>query len=1066
MDRKIFLSSYDSKKSVNTSNGLNVELKGNRKLLPLDDVGEVISQYDQYKEERTNCNKIRLTCQINTLASNVLFNKVTEIVKREGSNDVVNVNYGIGSNEEFNSVVYKDKTMNFWSGGAMKYQSTDNKISELGNNRAEPISVITNDTRHNTGGTLSSTINHPTNAIRDTQLSNNDENNEHFVYHCGLDFLNNHLIRSNTFRMVCKMPDGVDKNYSAFNTIADLMRDVTGHKICEKYYFPTNANVPSGTKYIAMHLYDVDKIDTFEEAVENKLIYKYNGWVGFENASKIKSYSDFSGNTELNIERPLMYYNSGDFVDMYPSRDLFSFVPKYNKYQDRIEKNWNYCITYPSSSFTPSTDTDQFSDIIESNDGVNSLKAVFFDENTRSDNGTTQLVIYSIARHGLNVGDYVNIYKTYTINLYWVTANGDRVTEKFENEIEATDAMTILQHDYPKDADGNVISYSVESQNNVTVTRRIIDNAEVSEIVDPYIFTTYGSDIQISKYWFYLSDIDLSHENITAKTNDGNDEDVIYSIDSSSRKFYRRDGSPFNYYIINNEYVNLDDNAQRISYKKVVGDIECEYYIRIFSKLPNFKFASASTNNEYEIYKNSGETISTYQAKEYEFENHLSRLAFAKNIYGDDIAEIVFTDDIDLSYLKDNLGRPLSSLYLTVIKNNQGYKEWYGCDSKGNWTTSVIQKHFKDIEFSHCFGKITCGIDTSDESIHDNRIMSIKRINNVDSINGYNISKINGGNERDELYRSNNFELNRLEVSYDTDKHFYGDLCYYDAYNAIERPIQQILHRFNTAQRECFASKSNNYYLNFIYDEIENDDYDVGNMFLIHANYAANEGDNLCSFREGYYYEPHYEIPIRVFDKAKTIMPDFLTIRGISRKSESTYEIVTLQKHFLKMGDKAMLYDRINEKYYILKTVKNISDNVFVCISYLDSDDETPCDIVKGESETILYSLTPKDSLYASFKLFKMDNLDVPDYARVLKDGTCRIIWRDLLNNGDGIHKDEIEEYPFTNGAFYINKKIDIYVRRQDPYGEYGLCSEYDVNGNEMDISAENNYIKDDEIVC
>ena len=55
-----------------------------------------------------------------------------------------------------------------------------------------------------------------------------------------------------------------------------------------------------------------------------------------------------------------------------------------------------------------------------------------------------------------------------------------------------------------------------------------------------------------------------------------------------------------------------------------------------------------------------------------------------------------------------------------------------------------------------------------------------------------------------------------------------------------------------------------------------------------------------------------------------------------------------------------------------------------------------------------------------------MDNLNVPSYARVLRDGTCRIIWRNILNNGFNKSDDSVEEYPFTNGAFYINKRIDI----------------------------------------
>ena len=67
MDSKIFLQKFNSKKSVNTSEGLNTLLKGKRKLLPNSDVSEVVNQYDVYTSERKKCNKIRLTCQVNTI---------------------------------------------------------------------------------------------------------------------------------------------------------------------------------------------------------------------------------------------------------------------------------------------------------------------------------------------------------------------------------------------------------------------------------------------------------------------------------------------------------------------------------------------------------------------------------------------------------------------------------------------------------------------------------------------------------------------------------------------------------------------------------------------------------------------------------------------------------------------------------------------------------------------------------------------------------------------------------------------------------------------------------------
>lgn len=976
MERKVFLQGNDSKKSTDTSNGLNVELKGKRKLLPIDNVAEVISQYDQYREERENCHTVRLTCQVNPICSNVLFNHITEIVKDEGSDHVAFVNYGLGGDSIFGNTVYKPKTMDFWSSGNMKYQSVDNNVSKLSSNTQ--LSKI-KDTTHDSNGVITSDISHPTNAIRDTQLS---KKNVGFVYHCGLDFFNNHLLRSNTFKTICKCPNDNMGEYTAFNTIADLMRTVKGEKVIEKLYFPTTETSLKGNKYtklLSLHLYEYDDIMSYDNTVKEMRKAKYNGWVGFNNKPKIKSYFQFASNESMEIEKPLAYLNGGDFVDMYPSRDLYSFVPKYNEFQKRIEKNWNYCITYPSSSYTPSDSTEPFGDIIETNDGLNSLKAIYFDENTRADNGISQVVIYGISKHGLSQGDFVNIYKTY-------------------------------------------------DDNGTTVNEKIIDNAEVIDIVDDYIFVVSNSNIAISDKWVYLSDSEKYGG--TTITVDGE------RYQNSNGHYFKKESDILNpngykYYIINGQYVNFDDTAQRISYKKVYGDVECDYYIRIFSRFPNFKYASGDTSNEYNVYKDNEKLLKECQDKEHEFESHVSRLAFAKNVYGDEIGEVVFTDDIDIANIHDNLGRPISSLYLTFIKNNKGYKEWYGDD------INAINTNYKDIEFSHCFGRLTCGIEVSDEASYDDNIANIHKIGKKSHKGGYSIDFINGDRGDD---------VDEDELWYGMDKHFYGDLCYYDGYNAIERHIQYVNHRFNTAQREADSSP---YFNSYMCDEIEYDDYDSNDSYGIKTNVY----DGCNKLYEGYYYEPHYEIPIRSYGKLESVMPTFLTIRKISKNGDGTYTFVSLQQHFLSDGDKAMLYDRANDKYYNLVKVKNANDNyrAFTCKIY-------------DEKTDALSDIDTSDIL--DYKVFKLDNLDVPSYARVLKDGTCRVIWRNLLNNGFNKSDDTIEEYPFTNNAFYINRKIDIYVRRQDPQGIYGLYDSSDIKGEVTDYTREDNYAKEDEITC
>ena len=1011
MENKIFLERMRSKRSNDTSGGLNVELKGNRKLLPLNDVSNVISLMEQYSEEREECNIVRLTCQVNPVCSNVLFNRISEIVKYEGSDNVAILNYGL-EKEDYTAiegreqVIYKPDKLSFWSGGTMSYQSIDTALTAAGPesdlNTRDRLTIYNN-------GSISSGYKHPTNAIRDTQLSKNDNSGEHFVYHCGLDILNNHLIRSNTFKCICKMPttweeekDGeikpkkVDEtDYTAFNTIADLMRDAKGNKVIEKLYFPTTSGIDGGVKFVGLHTYLYDDILTFSEAVKGRLIEKHNGWFGFSNKSKIKSYMLFSSKgdpKDLKMERPIMYMNGGDFVDMYPGRELYSFVPLYNKYRDRMEKNWNYCITYPSSSTT-----DGFDDIIESSNS--SLKTIYFDENTRADSGSMQLVMYSKARHGLKPGDRVNIYKSYT-----VTTDDDKTED---------------------------------------VTDLVIANVEVDEVVDDFIFTTFTQGVQISQNWVQLKSDDL----ISGFTIGTGDDKKNYHIANDGGKYFYDDDFT-RYFIVNDKYVNIDPTAQNITYKKVVNDIECDYYVRIFSRLPNFRFVSGDTTHDFMIYnkpivegKVGDSLLETYQKPEYEFESHVSRLAFARNIYSDEIGEVVFTDDINIANIHDNLGRPLTDIYLTIVKNNAGYKEWYGYDGAYAPTASTV-------EFSHCFGKITCGFEMSDESTGDTYANNIKLITNIKGINtGYAVDTINNRDDEEVFVR---LGLTPDEINFNTDVHYYGDLCCYDNYNAVEQSIQNIMHRFNTAQRESKLADKGDHFSTFVYDEIYRDDYDTGDEYVI-KTYTQSDCNNKP---EGYYYNPHYRIRIKSFGKLNTAMPQFLSIQSLVNNGDEI-EITTQQYHFLTPGDKSMIYDMSTEKYYYLTTVRGKNDNsrVFTC---------------KVTSENGNTSSDLDYDNVSNYKLFKIDNMAIPSYAHILRDGTCRYIWRDIINNGSMGGDKTIEEYPFTNGAFYINRHVDLFVRRQDPYDQYGLYNEDDIDviGIETPIEDINNYHSEDEIKC
>jgi hypothetical protein len=274
------------------------------------------------------------------------------------------------------------------------------------------------------------------------------------------------------------------------------------------------------------------------------------------------------------------------------------------------------------------------------------------------------------------------------------------------------------------------------------------------------------------------------------------------------------------------------------------------------------------------------------------------------------------------------------------------------------------------------------------------------------------------------------------------------------------------MHRFNTAQRECVTAGANLNFSDFIYDEIKSDDFDASGDFTI----ASKSTSNCNNKKEGYYYNPHYEIPIRSFGKLQYVLPDLLDIRSITSYPyeggdlypgvENAKRIHTLQRHFLTPGDKALIYDTEESKYFYLTVIRHTgsTDNVFYCIATDEKD---------REASNLIYDVninTGGDT--ERYSLFKLDNMDIPDYATLLKDGTCRYIWRNVVNNGIDGGDRNLEEYPFTNGAFYVNKRIDLYLRRQDPVGRYGLYDEEDPLGKEIDFENADNYVKDTEITC
>ena len=938
MNERILLNKNKSKVSTNVNNSLTVQFKGSKRILPCDPMETSVNEIDVYNDERENCSKIRLTVQINPICSNVLFNNLTEVVRNEGTDYAQCLNF-----IELKDFFTKDDI-------GEKYGWDDSKLKCKNKNNFE------------TSGTSA------VNAVRDTQLSNEANG---FIYHCGIDIFNNHYLRSKTFKTVCPR----EKNDIIFNTIFDEMRRYDNLEM-EGYLDKGTMSKDKGLKN--MHLYLNDELTNYKETVSEKLI-ESNGWFGFTNVGKMKVYNDSNTsiyNNDYDWFKVINNRKPCDFIDMYPERELFFFDPKYNSFRRRIEKNWLYCITYPSSSTT------DVPFIREFDNNTTGLKAMYFDDTIKHKNGTDAIKIWSVSQHGLSKGDIINLYKS---------------------------------------------------------EEKILQNARVIEVVDEYTFYVYRNGVKISKKWLELPEM-------VGDTVDLYDEDKVkvatFNVSSDRTYVYgANNGYEGTFYLINNKKANIDSEAQDISFKRVVEENEVSYYVRIFSKLPNWKFKRREPT-EYLLEKFPN-IMKEYQETKNDFDSHIGRLAFSKNIYNDNIAQIVFTDDIDIKVLKDNLNRPLSELYLTIIKNNAGYREWYGKDKNIDTQNEIV-------EYSHCFGKVNCAFKLSRESIPNkdyNNVLMINNIDNTYSRNGLDMTYINDGDRGD-------VEDDEIQYepygNYSGDCNFYGDLCCYSTVLQDEQSIQMVDFRFNTAQRELTnAYKAMDYFGAITYDEIISDDYD-DNGFKV-KTYTIPHAVNR---REGYYYQPHYKIPIKSFDNTlTTVYPRFLSVRQLSVSTSGDYNIVTLENHLLGKNSIINIYDKVN-KVYLFASVTDIVNGKSVSFKIYD--------------DVLMENLTNIDASNKNNFKFFIKSEEIPSYATLMDDGSCRYVYRELHQNGFDDSAD-IETYPFTNGSLYINKTLNFFLRRQNYDGTTDLRSKtypYDIVTNSISYEKENNYYHEEEIEC
>lgn len=942
---KIFLEENRSVLSNNIENYIDVDLETKNRLLPDESLVDEFSLYGQYIKERDNCCNYRVILNVNPVCSNVLFNAISEIVVNEGSDDCACLNF-----ENFPKNEYAPNAINTFSDITYRH------------------------------------------AIKNTEYSNPE--NGKFVYHCGIDIFNNHMLRKKIFVHVNKLEEKYNEDKKVvYNTIADYLRDNNGKIITENMGIKWTDGVSGGT--VERHLYDTNSLDTLKNAFYSKC-KETEGWWGFTNPGTINIPN--SDNPDVTINEMLSNNKPCEFIDFYPDRSLYSFIPKYNKTRRRLENNWDYCLTYPSEK-----DYDLINEICGGKNGE--IKVMF--KTVTNSNGIKLLQCSSFFKHSFKNGSYVNFY-------YYMPKDG--TIPEFENP-------------------NHLIRPHISD---VQLTPEQEQEAQRGEDPIPE-YTDEDLDFQLYQKEVRIYSVgDLN----------GKNKDRIFSVKYEDIKTIYAFFAAFGCF-----------------YKKVTNGCECKYYARIFKKLKN----------------DNGKALI----------NDVNKTAFSKNIYGDDIAQIIFTDNVDLCGKTDENGREISEIYFTAIKRNAGNVKWYVNKEVGDET----------VEFSHCFGPLTSGIDFSGVDINEEPFdYNIHYLHNMDS--GVCIGNKQAANTFSAwgetiLNGMPKYIESGITINKDT---FYGDIVEFDSYNYETVKIADICHRFNTMQRESFDLKFRDMYQ----DIIVHDDYEAANfnrMFTVDTYYCNDilnslhnvddtsiTNDNLmyCNIKpEGYFYNPHSRIQIKQYGEAQRADAEYINYDEYELRGQNVVYIYKVINGEEVLIDKHYIYDYFDPDYgdggsrilgaapdtgdtqavhyvhgvegCVLK-IKSPVDLGFVNGDYIAAYDKVTGDVYWGVIKSfkdmyliIYFNDTCFDGMdilnHSAY--FAPNNAErrffifwsqysVPFYAKLCLESK-EFCWRPILKTSELDKNNDLASLPFSNGCIYVQKNLNFFLKRQDPYGDYGL---------------------------
>ena len=409
------------------------------------------------------------------------------------------------------------------------------------------------------------------------------------------------------------------------------------------------------------------------------------------------------------------------------------------------------------------------------------------------------------------------------------------------------------------------------------------------------------------------------------------------------------------------------------TFRRITQGVISQYYVRNFKAL-TFEYT------DYDIYP----------------------AAFGVNYFNDNIAAFNFIKDIDVDGIVDNLGRPLSEIYLTIVKNDNDAdlttkNAQYWLEQQANLPAAIKDRFWTKIKGGFLTEKNT-------------------------SLN-YNIRAIGDPDYSSSIWYENIDE---------SDNNFVGDIVEYNSAELLERRLEEVYHRINTIYRENLetitsSNSSNN---------------------TIAGTYRGGQGTDIE-------FTSAQNLSVSDFPAIGTLISICFTNR---LTQQSVCIEVTL--NYVDTVNPTVRYIAIFAGNHNLNDVLQNFDPVVI------SFDGCPCSLSEEtlgnknegyiyrphiklqirEFSSVINPLLDLQTVFNQYNIFNVaeqqeikDDYEVPSYAQQVSPNVFR--WRRLLEIGEIDPLGKGVDYPFESGAHYVHINERFYWHRQDPPCEFYLTS-------------------------